>query len=198
MGHVCARPPMTAPITAVRTLVGGAVLFAMSGCFGGGAKQAPVCPPVTRLVDASTLFRFLPGSRPEPANVDYELTLQEVVSACRQAPAVRGQPETVVVAISPVISALTGPANVQRQASVDVFVSVVDETGTVVAKEQFPVPVPLGPRGDRVTIRDDQTPISVDLPSSGGRSAASYQIWVGLQLTPAELDYNRRRPDIRR
>jgi hypothetical protein len=45
----------------------------------------------------------------------------------------------------------------------------------------------------RVALRDDDPPVTVDIPLPAGRAATDYQILVGFQLSPDELEYNRRR-----
>jgi hypothetical protein len=61
----------------------------------------------------------------------------------------------------------------------------------VVNKQIFEMDVPFPGNRTRVTVRDSDPPVSIDIPNVGESAAFDYEIIVGLQLTPEELDYNR-------
>ena len=95
--------------------------------------------------------------------------------------------------MAPVMVAIRGPANHDREAQFDYFVSVVDSERDVLNKQIFGVTVKFPGNLTRVSLTDNDPPVTVDIPLAAGRDATDYQIFVGFQLTPDELEYNRRR-----
>ena len=76
---------------------------------------------------------------------------------------------------------------------VTVDVAVVSDKGAAVrglTKEDFTLQVEFGPRQNQIRISDE---ISEHLPVRDPASARNYSIVVGLQLTPEQLELNRKR-----
>jgi hypothetical protein len=179
----------------VAVVAAGALLTAASaGCGGNEAARAPEsCPPVAKIGEASSLTRFASGRGRDLTDVAWEVVIIDVPTRCGRSASDRSGPPAMVVELAPVIAATRGPAGRETQARFELFVSVLDDARTVLAKEVFPLTADFSGNRNRVVIREDDPPISVDLPLADGRAAASYQVVVGLQLNAEDLDYNRRR-----
>jgi hypothetical protein len=72
---------------------------------------------------------------------------------------------------------------------VPVFLAVTDGD-TILDKRIYPLHVVFPPNVDRLVLRSEEQ--SLVLPVSPGRSGAAYTILIGFQLTPDELEQNRR------
>ena len=153
---------------------------------------APACPRVAVLNGASSLTRFASGPGRDLLDIDFQADIADLVSACRDDQKRDGKPITLV-ALAPVLVASRGPANADRQARFSYFVSVVDGDQQILTKQIFPVEIDFSGNRNRVVLRDDDPPITVDMPNSKGVGARSYEILVGFQLTQDEIDYNRKR-----
>jgi hypothetical protein len=162
-----------------------------TGC-SSGKDVAPACPRVAVLNGAGSLTRFGPGSGRDILDVDFQAEMADVVSACRDDQKRDGRPISLV-ALAPVLIASRGPANHDRQARFSYFVSVIDSGQQILTKQIFPVEIDFSDNRNRVVLRDDNPPITVDVPNAKGSGARAYEILVGFQLTQDEIDYNRKR-----
>lgn len=170
-------------------------LAALAGC-GTAEERPPPCPRVSILGEAASLTRFAAGRGQDLTDVEYEAEVTDVRANCE---VVGDDGGLIVVALIPVITASRGPADADRAARFEYFVSVTDRDRTILNVVRFPVDVAFPGNQSRVTITENDPPVTVDIPNPDGRaSRGDYQVFVGLQLTPDELEYNRRRQGGRR
>lgn len=162
-----------------------------AGC-SSSRDEAPACPDVAVVSDASTVTRFAPGPGRDLLDVDLQAEIADLVSSCKDKEKRDGNP-VAKVALAPVIVASRGPANQERTQRLRYFVSVVDGNQQILQKQIFDLAIDFTENRTRVVIRDDAPPITVDVPNAKGAGARGYQILVGFQLTPEELAYNRNR-----
>ena len=162
-------------------------LLSLAAC--SGEETTPLCPRITVMQDAATLTRFA-GSGRDLLDVDYQAQMADYLAGCKY------QPGGVTVAVAPVIVVDRGPANRDRKAAIEYFVSVVRGGNEILNMQVFGTSVTFDGNRSRVVVRDDETPIVIDLAGSPGSILNAYDVVIGLQLTADELDYNmRRRPD---
>ncbi len=169
-----------------------ALLATSLGTACSSKDVAPACPRVAVLNGAGSLTRFAPGPGRDLLDVDFQADMADLVSACRDKQAPDGKPITVV-ALAPVLVANRGPANRDHQARFSYFVSVVDSGQQILTKQIFPIEIDFSGNRNRVVLRDDDPPITVDVPNPKGVGARGYEILLGFQLTQDEIDYNRKR-----
>ena len=162
--------------------------LALAGC--GSTPEPPECPPVSVLGEAASLTQFAPGPGRDLVDVDFRVELTDLRSGCIYAKEKEGASK-LVVAVAPVLVASRGPANEDRKADFQYFVSVVGRDADILNKQLVPVSVTFPGNSTRVDIVQDDPPVSVDLPS-GTAGEEYYQILLGLQLSEDELEYNRR------
>ncbi|MBK8908216.1 MAG: hypothetical protein IPM60_10005 [Rhodospirillales bacterium] len=169
------------------------LLAVLAGCAGSDDEVARPCPDITVLADAAAMTRFAPGAGQDLTDVEFEAQITDVLSRCDYS----GDPEdhdlAVLVALTPVITASRGPANTGQVATLDYFVSVVDQSKTVLNKQQFSMDIVFPENRSRVVVRDEDPLVTVQIPLQTVGSAGAYRLYVGLQLSEAELDYSRRR-----
>lgn len=145
------------------------------------------------LADAAEITRFASGRRQDLTDLDYEARFADLLSRCEYVGDSADGKRTLIVAVAPVITATRGPANENHEARVDYFVTVVDRAHTILNKQIFTLNVGFPGNRTRVVVKDDDPPITVDIPLAEGTDGRGYGIIVGFQLTPEELEYNRRR-----
>lgn len=170
-------------------LVVGVVMLA-TAC-SSSRDEAPACPDVAVVSDAASLTRFAPGEGRDLLDVDIQVEIADLVSACKDTDKRDGQPIAKVV-VAPVIVASRGSANRELTQRVSYFVSVVDANQQILRKEIYTLTLDFTDNRNRLVIRDDDPPITVDIPNAKRVNARGYQILIGFQLTPEELEYNRR------
>ncbi|HSO43580.1 MAG TPA: hypothetical protein VLR47_12220 [Rhodospirillales bacterium] len=162
--------------------------LALAGC--GSTPEPPKCPPVSVLSEAASLTRFAPGRGRDLVDVDFRAELSDLRSGCIYAKQ-EGGASKLVVAVAPAMVAVRGPANEDRKADFQYFVSVVGRDADILNKQLFPVSVTFAGNSTRVDIVQDDPPVSIDLPA-GAEGEAYYEILLGLQLSEDELEYTRR------
>ena len=178
---------LAAEVRAASAGAGIALAIALSGC--GSTPEPPDCPPVSVLGEAASLTRFAPGRGRDLVDVDFRAELTDLRSGCIYAKEEAGASK-LVVAVAPAISATRGPANEDRKANFQYFVSVVGRDADILNKQLFPVSVTFPANGTRVDIVQDDPPVSIDLPAASANEEY-YEIILGLQLSEGELQYNR-------
>lgn len=165
----------------------------VSGC---GSSQAPDlaarCPRVSLLADAATLTQFAPGPGRDLTDVDYQAEFTDVQADC-QVMGGRGNGQIVVVTVAPVMTVVRGPANNDRQADLSYLVSVIGLDQSILNVQRFPIAVSFPGNLTRLSVIDNDPPVTVRIPLTEGTTGRQYDILVGFQLTPDELEYNRRR-----
>lgn len=182
-------------IRAKRTAVPGVIVLALAACTS--TPDTPmICPQVSLISDAMTLTRFQPGRGQDLTDVDYTAELTDIESQCTFVGG-RNEDQTVVVALAPTITAIRGPANADRNATMDYLVSVTDQERNILSVQRFSVGMEFVGNRNRTTITDNDPPVTVAIPLAAGNPPDSYQIFVAFQLTPGELEYNRRTQDPR-
>lgn len=169
----------------------GATLLSVGGCSSSN-KEVPVCPSVLVLSEASSMTRFVPGRGTDLLDVDFDAEVTDLLSGCKIEKA--GKPGAkMTVAVAPILVVSRGAANTDGRADFSYFVSVIDADDRIVNKQEFPVGVTFEGNRNTVLVREDEEPISVDIPLPPGRNPLDYEIIVGMQLTQEQLDYNRKR-----
>jgi hypothetical protein len=184
---VILRPSAAAPATRVLARAAAASVIALlAGCswFGGGDKKADSGCPTTFIapdLDALTLMR--PGGGTTPADIRFGVKLFSANSTCTG--------EKVGIRTDTSMSFVVARNDPDlKQGQFTYFVAVADAQQNVLAKQDFTLQVEFGPRQNQIRISDE---ISEHLPVRDAASARNYSIVVGLQLTPEQLELNRKR-----
>ncbi len=170
--------------TALAALVVPAALLPLAGCGPARNEFAPACP-VAQLVPAlADLTRFSGNGRDIT-----DLVVQARITAVQGQCMAGKTNDTLAANVAISIGVQRGPAMQGRDVDVPVFVAVT-QAGEVLDKQMLPVTINFPPNVDRVTLTSK--PIELALPVGSGVSGASYRIIAGFQLTPDEIDMNRR------
>lgn len=143
----------------------------------------PTCPHLALLKDAADMTRFDARGH-DVTDVVLDGRLTAVPATCTW-----GARGMVNASLNVTMSVGRGPAATGRDADVPYFVAV-SRNGQVVDKQIYTLHAVFPPNLERVTLTSD--PVNMVFPDTNAAPASSYQIFVGFQLTPAELDYNRR------
>lgn len=180
-----------------RPAAAAAVAFACLAAWSCASTRAPPdCPRVSVLNDASTLTRLAPGPGRDLVDVDYRAEISDVRSGCRFATEEKKQMDKLVIAVAPTFIATRGPANESGKADFEYFVSVVGPGKEILNQQRFPVSIAFPGNHTRVEVRQDDPPVSIDIPLRDEQTER-YEIIMGFQLSRDELDYNRRSRGLR-
>jgi hypothetical protein len=157
------------------------VLLAVSSC--GADRIVPPCPPVRIDNATAALTKFKDGAAQDMNNVEFRAELVGYKGQCVF------KDDRVELTMDIDFAFETGPA-AAGAAKVPYFVAI----------PQF-YPRPEGKRvlefsasGGKGAQRIRETNITTVIPLKKDEPAASYDVYIGLQLTPAQLEYNRAHP----
>jgi hypothetical protein len=174
-----------------------ALALAMTACSKddiqvGGRGEAPVrlvqradCPRIGVLADAADLTRFTPGKGEDLTEMVVDARVSGVRGQCDMARA------AIQVELAITLDATRGPAAQGRVLDVPYFVVVTDADGEVLDKQVFQARFEFEPNRSRARISDEA--VKLMLPTAANLRGSAYSVSIGLQVTEAELAYNRRR-----
>jgi hypothetical protein len=147
------------------------------------SQAPPPCPQVSVVADAARLTRFQGAGR-DVTDVLFEAEIQSPRSGC----VYRDTGEIVISMVVPIVAA-RGPANQDGLALFNYFVAIA-RGNQVLARQVFDVEVPFEGNQTQVGYVDE---LEQTIPLQGTELGSSYVVYVGFQLTPAEMDFNRQR-----
>jgi hypothetical protein len=157
------------------------VAVLLSGCVN---NQLPPCPSVR--VDSTTarLTQFKEGGGRDMSDVEYQAEVIAYRGSCKFSE------EGVEVQMDLDFSIAAGPAAKKGPANIYYFVAVPQLFPDPVGKRIFQLrrDVPATPGVKDKTTESD---IRIFIPLKKDEPAAAYDVYVGLQLNNAQLDYNR-------
>jgi len=155
------------------------LLFLLAGCSTLAPDSLP-CPAVAILPDAAKLVRYTDGT--DLIDVEYEATIESVTPVCTHSG------DDFETELTVAIVARRGPAMQGDRADFAYFVAVTSADRQVLAREEFPVSIPLSAGGRRIRLVERVVP---KLPIRKSRSRSSYRIYIGMVLTRQQIRQNR-------
>jgi hypothetical protein len=160
-------------------------LLALSGCKIFVKEEPPPCPRVSVLEDASKLVRFAGGGH-DANSVEMSAEITKYRGSCYY----DRDEKMMNVKLTVGIDAFAGPAFVEGPHQFEYFVAIPAFSGNPDGKKIFPlkIDIPKGPKGIHV----DDGEVDMSFPVKDLKKLQAYEIFVGFQLTPEELDYNRK------
>jgi len=172
----------------------GAALLTLAGCGGDGlfsgktpeerAREATLaCPRVGIVRELSEVVKFRPGQGREPSDIVSHGILRDYDGNCEYGS------DGVTVNVNLTLLAERGPAMTGSQAQFRYFVAVVPPgTETPTSKQEFDTTIDFAAGQTRAGNREElvqRIPVAKDV------NAKDWHIYVGFQLTDAELAFNR-------
>ena len=171
--------PRPAAFRILVTLSCVATVFLVAAC---ASDEAPLpCPEVVLLSDASKQTKFN-GQGRDLTDILFEADLEAGRLICEY------DDNEVDVDLQVRVIASRGPANTDRVANINYFVAVARADQTVLARESFDIAIPFPGNRTRVSGLEE---IGQIIPLAAGEDGSDYRIYLGFDLTPAELQFNR-------
>ncbi len=143
----------------------------------------PPCPRVAVVDDARRLTRFQGAGR-DVTDVLFEAELQPPRSSC----VYRESGEIAISMLVPMVVGV-GPANQDGMAKFNYFVAIA-RGEQILVRQRFDVEVEFEGNETRVGYADELEQV---IPLQGDELGNSYVVYVGIELTPAEMEFNRQR-----
>jgi len=147
----------------------------------------PPCPEIQILGAAAKLTRFKPGPGRDIIDVRHEEAITSFASACEYNVDANGAGD-VTIWLAPTILSTRGPANQGSEATFEYFIVITDSQKKVLNKGLFPVAIPYAQNLTQLswTLKE---PNSLIVPLNAGKTGDDFQVFIGLQLSKDELEY---------
>lgn len=144
----------------------------------------PSCPAALVVGETSAITKFRPGPGRDLTDIIAQAEMGGIVGNC----ASDRNGVTVMVAFR--VAAAIGPASRERRVQLTYYFAVVDPDQQVPAREvrQLDLSFPSGQQ--RLDLAEQ---VEVRIPAVRRGRERGYQVLVGFDLTPEELQYNRSR-----
>jgi len=163
----------------LRVFFGLAAGLLLAGC--AGEPETRPCPQAVVLNDASRQVKFS-GEGRDLTDVLFEASIGAGRLVCEY------DENVLDVDLQVKVIASRGPANSDRLANISYFVAVARSDQTVLARESFDIAIPFPGNRTRVSGLEE---IGQVITLQGNEDGGNYRIYVGLDLTHEELEYNR-------
>jgi hypothetical protein len=142
------------------------------------------CPPASAIVETSIATVFVPGASPDPSNILYTVEIEGVKASCDTDKLANEASSSLTISFK----ATRAPSGTAVHYEVPYFVAV-SQTERIVAKKLFTIGFDFEP-GQTVTTFED-TVGTAKITAAKEKKTFDYVILAGLQLTKAQIEYNR-------
>ncbi|MBI3453529.1 MAG: hypothetical protein HY057_12030 [Rhodospirillales bacterium] len=136
------------------------------------------------MADAANVTKFRDGPGRDLTDVLVEGEFVDLLVQCKYGKNV------VNIDLQVAVAGVRGPANRSRAAEFEYFVAIADPARNIVAKELFKARFQFADNDPRVVQLEELEP---RIPLADVFKAPDYEIFIGFQLTEAELAWNRAR-----
>lgn len=164
-----------------RLLVPAACAVLLLGC---ETDRTGTCPAVSSLVETSQATVFRPGMPMDPSNMVYTVEITGMKSSCD----VDKQAENANTELDIQFRATRAPNGAEAHYKVPYYVAITQEE-RILAKKIYTVEFDFQPGQSTTTFSESIG--SAEVTAAREKKTFDYNVLVGLQLTKAQLDYNR-------
>lgn len=155
----------------------------LSSCSVLQPKEPPPCPPIYILGDASQLTKYRDGRGRDLTDVEFEAEITGYSGGCSY------NEKGAEVELQVKFAVKRGPADADRKVDFSYFAAVPLYYPAPEAKAEFPVSVTFPEGANYVRYTDESVVMSI--PVKDKDVIQKYEIYLGFQATPEELERNR-------
>lgn len=167
-----------------------ALIGALSSCtLFQEDEPPPPCPRVLAHQDATKITRFREGPGRDLIDVEFEAEIVNARGGCVHDVDDETQSGTLDVELIIELEIARGPADTDREATFGYFVAIPQFYPRPEGHEVFPAKVTFPGNQTRLRLIDD--PVYLTIPLQAGQMGEDFEIIVGFDVTPEELDFNR-------
>ena len=161
------------------------VLLTLAACSSTEQPARLVCPPTAVPPESAQLVAFQGDGR-DLTDVRFDLQVNDVALTC-ELERDDGR-RTLEAELGVRFTAEKGPANREGEAAGRYYVAVTGPDGELLSRQSFDLRVELP--GNQTRVATEQF-LSPTIPLADGAATDAYTIYVGLELTPDQLRFNR-------
>ena len=163
-----------------------ALSLLLSSC-GLFSDPPPPCPQVSIMDQAKQVTFYRPGPGRDLTDVAFEVQIGDIAFECSYDFDDEG--DSVAIDLNILFVAQRGPAAEQGRIEVPYFSAVTNAGRHILAKKLFTVVLEFEGNAVRTQVVEE---LAQTIPFPAGADASAYKSFVGLQLTPGQLEDLRR------
>lgn len=168
----------------------GVAALSLTACANAPDVPQP-CPQILIPSDSAELTRFKPGPGRDIIDVLHSEQITGFAHRCFYDTDDTGAGE-LTVELHPVIVSSIGPASADRIADFKYFVAITDQNKDILDQSVLSLTIPFPQNQSKVQWQKPD-PIVLRIPVEAGQNGDDFRVYVGLQLSREELDYQRQR-----
>lgn len=156
--------------------------LASGGCAVLNEGSPKTCPATAILDDAGELVRFASTPPKGPNDISFSTRMKYISGVCDS------DESEVVMELNTWMEAKRGPANTKGEFSFVYFVAILDKDKKVLTRTKFPMVARFQGREGELAFADA---VTVTIPRKEGDLPTDYIVYLGFEMTPEELAFNR-------
>ncbi len=160
------------------------LLLSAGGCAMFSEGSANLCPTAAILDGPGELVRFATGPSNGPADVAFRAKMKSVSGLCEM------DEKSITMELNVPMEALRGPANAKGEAQFVYFVAILDKDKKVLTRTKFPMVAKFQRQETKLEFSEA---VTVTIPKKKESMPQDYMVYLGYEMTPEELAYNRER-----
>ena len=168
--------------TAGRSLLLTVIAAGLLAACASEEARPPPCPVVVLAKDAGRLTRFQ-GSGRDLTDILFETTIRNADITCEY------DDDEVETYLRLLFATTRGPADTTRKAEFRYIVAITDREQNILAREEFDLTAEFPGNRTEILLLDE---IDQVIPLAEGKNGADYVVYIALNLSRDEVDYNRR------
>ena len=140
------------------------------------------CPAVRIPADTERLTRFRDGGGRDITDVRLQAEVKFLSGECEI------EEERIVMSFPVAVAAKRGPANENGESAVSLFMAVTTPEREILTRRALPITLRFP--GNRTQVVASET-VSVEIPKEPEQTVSDFLVFLGFELSRAELRYNR-------
>ena len=162
-------------------------MFTLAACSSGESALAPQCPHIIIVKDTAEFTAFRPGPGRDLTDVVLDARINGFDGEC-ETDLESNRSVKVTVDLQLIFEATRGPANKTREGNFSYYVAIANRRGNIIAKKVFDTELEFEGNRNRIGGVEELTQ---EIPLRPDELGEDFDIFVGFQLSPEQLDYNR-------
>ena len=163
-------------------------MLSACGSFGGNKNPPPPCPKVFLLKSANSITFFRPTPIQDFTDILATITIVDFTGECKY----NKKRTKVNISLKLTFDIKRGPADRKKETNFHYFVAIPKFHPAPKGKNIFPLRAQFKGNQTRIKLLDE---ISIEIPMAKTSKVNQYSVYIGLQLTPQQLKYNRSQAD---
>ncbi len=159
-------------------------MLSACGSFGGNKSPPPPCPKVFLLKDANSITFFRPTPNQNITDILATITIVDFTGECKY----NKKLTKANINLKLTFDIKRGPADTRKETNFQYFVAIPRFYPAPKGKNIFPLRARFKGNQTRIKLLDE---ISIEIPIPKNPVVDQYSVYIGLQLTPQQLKYNR-------